>query len=154
MRRPPLALVQPLIRAVYTLRKTWSRIARPVTVGVRIAVFDDRGWILLVRHTYLEGWFLPGGGADRGETLVQAGARELREEAGLEAIDPPEVLTAHTWFLSGRTDHVVLLRGRAQGEPRADGIEIAEATWFALDRLPEDLSRITREQLDYLRRGG
>ena len=31
---------------------------------------DDKVW--LVRQTYIPGWFMPGGGLKRGETLEQA----------------------------------------------------------------------------------
>ena len=57
---------------------------RPV-VGVIVAV--RRGDQVLLaqrsRGTYLGRWGFPGGHVERGETIVEAGLRELREETGV-----------------------------------------------------------------------
>ena len=57
------------------------------TGGVRVAVFDDEGRVLLVRHRYeAEGkdvWMLPGGATEEGETSRDAAIREVLEETGL-----------------------------------------------------------------------
>ena len=55
---------------------------RPVTVGVRVMLIRD-GQVLLIRHSYLRGWYLPGGGLKRGESMEAAARREAREESGL-----------------------------------------------------------------------
>lgn len=73
---------------------------RPIRIRVGVLVWRD-GEVLLVRHekggrSY---WLVPGGGVDPGETMVEAGAREMLEETGYavemgrlllvcEAIDP------------------------------------------------------------------
>ncbi len=43
---------------------------RGMTLGVRAACFDEQGRIFLVRHTYVPGWYLPGGGVEHGETVA------------------------------------------------------------------------------------
>lgn len=56
---------------------------RPV-VCVGALVRDGGGRVLLVRTTKWRGlWGVPGGKVDWGETLLDAVARELREETGL-----------------------------------------------------------------------
>ena len=57
-------------------------LARPMTLGVRAIVHDRaRNAVFLVRHTYVPGWQLPGGGVEPGESADDALARELREES-------------------------------------------------------------------------
>ncbi len=62
-----------------TAKALWS----PTAFGVCGAVFDADGKVLLVRHSYMPGWQLPGGGVDRGEPPQAAIVRELDEEVGL-----------------------------------------------------------------------
>ena len=74
-------MTSPIASLVATAHsKLWW--GRAVTLGVRVmAIRDDA--VLLVRHSYIAGWYLPGGGVDRSETCEAAALRELGEEAGL-----------------------------------------------------------------------
>ena len=72
-----------LRRSLHALMRFYWRLARPLTMGVRAGVFDEQGAVLLVRHSYMRGWYLPGGGVERGETTLQSVTRELDEEAGI-----------------------------------------------------------------------
>src|ERR1041384_1231051 len=77
---------EPAIRRV--MHFYW-RFARAMTLGVRAVVIDGAGRVLLVKHSYVSGWHLPGGGVEVGETLPEALARELLEEGGITALEPP-----------------------------------------------------------------
>jgi ADP-ribose pyrophosphatase YjhB (NUDIX family) len=129
----------------------WFRWSRPMTLGVRGLVEDGEGRICLVRHTYVRGWHLPGGGVEQHETARTALARELGEEAGVRltgAICLFGVYSNHPGF---RNDHVLLYRiGAADWKamtPRSTG-EIAERMWTRPDTLPESITSGTRARIE------
>jgi len=138
-------LIEPFTRPLFF---AWSRATRGMTLGVRAVAVDGRGRVLLVKHTYLRGWWLPGGGVDRGETTQDAVARELREEAGLVATGAPRLVSVHSNERFFRGDHVLVfvIDAFEEGERTSHG-EIAEVGWFAPDTLPEDAHRATRDRL-------
>jgi ADP-ribose pyrophosphatase YjhB (NUDIX family) len=110
-------------------------------VDVRGVVLDERG-LLLVRERGETRWTLPGGWADVGETPRQAVEKEVRQEAGLD-VSAMRVLAVYDRDFRGRTEwpaHVYKLYVRCDvlgGEPRGDGLETEEASFFAVDELPE-----------------
>lgn len=114
------------------LFQTWFRLSRPMTLGVRAAVENEAGHVFMVRHTYVKGWFMPGGGVERGEPALEALRRELIEEAGVKLIAEPEVFGFYSNHHVFRNDHVLLYRVRwGSWEPvKAQQIgEIAETAW-------------------------
>jgi 8-oxo-dGTP pyrophosphatase MutT (NUDIX family) len=72
---------EPLLRRIFHL---YWRFARGMTLGVRAVVLDDDNRVFLVKHSYVTGWHLPGGGVEVGETFRDALQRELAEEAAIE----------------------------------------------------------------------
>jgi 8-oxo-dGTP pyrophosphatase MutT (NUDIX family) len=55
-----------------------------------LALVEQAGKVVLVRHSYATGWHLPGGGVKRGESPEKAVLRELEEELGLTWSSEPE----------------------------------------------------------------
>jgi ADP-ribose pyrophosphatase YjhB (NUDIX family) len=123
---------------------------RPMTFGVRGAAFDQDGRIFLVRHTYVSGWHLPGGGVEVGESALDALRKELREEGALELGDPPQLVALYYNKQGSKRDHVALFLARnvRQTGPREPDREIAEARFFALDDLPAQVTPATLRRLD------
>jgi len=137
--------VEPFTRPLFFL---WSRLTRGKTLGVRGLVLDEAGRVLLVEHTYLKGWHLPGGGVDAGETSEGAVIRELREEAGVEAIGRPRLLSIHSSERLFRGDHVLVYRvDRWRKVAASSHGEILHAEFFAPDALPEGTTRATRARI-------
>ena len=137
-----------LKRAAISMLHVYFRFRRSMTLGVRAACFDDEGRIFLVRHTYVPGWYMPGGGVERGETAYDALEKELREEGNLEMLEPPVLLQSYFNTRISRRDHVLFYRVRVrQTAPRLPDREIAESGFFSLDALPEGLTRATIDRL-------
>jgi 8-oxo-dGTP pyrophosphatase MutT (NUDIX family) len=137
---------EPAIRRI--LHFYW-RFARAMTLGVRALVIDDRGRIFLVKHSYVGGWHLPGGGVEAGETLSQALARELREEGNIGLTGPPHFHGMFFNIRASRRDHVALFVVRAfrQSATPKPNREIVAHGFFALDALPNDTSAATRARI-------
>src|SRR5580692_5617184 len=137
---------EPFIRRL--LHAYW-RFSRGLTVGVRAVIFDGEGRVFLVKHTYLAGWHLPGGGVETGETLLAALERELREEGNIELAAPPVLHAVYFNRRVSRRDHVALyvVRSFRQTALPQPNNEIAAHGFFATAELPPDTSRATRERI-------
>ena len=140
---------RPERRWVTWIAHTIFRFTRPMTLGVRGIVVDGANRVFLVRHTYVPGWHLPGGGVDAGETLEEALAKELSEEGHIRLAGRPVL---HGMFFNAhvsRRDHVAVyvVRAFVQERPRQPDKEIAEAGFFPLDALPESTTKGTRARL-------
>jgi ADP-ribose pyrophosphatase YjhB (NUDIX family) len=72
-----------ILRAAQRARAFWWALATPETRGARAVCITPDGRIVLVRHSYLQGWFLPGGTLNAGESADSGLLRELSEEIGL-----------------------------------------------------------------------
>ncbi len=122
-------------------------------MGVRAVVLDrtqdGQLRVLLVRHGYVEGWHFPGGGVDPHETLLEALARELEEEAGLALRSEAQL---HGIFHNPRAfsrDHVAVYVVRDVERVRdfSPKLEIRECVFFPVDALPPQISAGTRQRL-------
>jgi len=139
------ARIEPFTRPLFF---ACSRLTRGMTLGVRGVAVDAEGRVLLVKHTYVHGWWLPGGGVERGQTAEDALIREMREEAGLIVEGRPVLISAHSNERYFRGDHVLVYRiDRFTMTDRTSHGEIAEVGWFHPAALPDDAHRATRARL-------
>jgi ADP-ribose pyrophosphatase YjhB (NUDIX family) len=148
-------LPRPLRRLALSVPHLWFRLARPLTVGVRALVLDEQGRVLLVRHSYLPGWHLPGGGVEAGESAEEALERELWEEGNIKVASRPRLLGVYFNTYASRRDHVLLYEVSSfrQAGPRVADWEIREARFFGFDELPEDLAGASRRRIGEWRLG-
>jgi ADP-ribose pyrophosphatase YjhB (NUDIX family) len=119
------------------------------TVTAGAVVRDERGRVLLLRHTLRRGsgWGIPGGFLARGEQPEEAVRRELREETGLE-LDEVELVFVRT--LRSVQQVEIIFRATmpsAATESLTESFEVEGAEWFALEQLPEELSQDQRRTI-------
>ena len=134
---------EPALRRIFHL---YWRFARGMTLGVRAVVLDGDNRVFLVRHSYVSGWHLPGGGVAVGETFGEALRREVVEEGRLEVLGTPIlhglVLNSHV----SRRDHVAvyLVRHFSQDRLPEANHEIVACGFFAATALPAETTEGTR----------
>jgi 8-oxo-dGTP pyrophosphatase MutT (NUDIX family) len=136
---------EPLVRP---LMQFWWRRTRGMTLGVRgIAVRED-GCVALVRHTYVPGWHLPGGGVEAGESAQLSITRELAEEAGIALQSPARLFGVYANHARFRGDHVLVYvtEDWRACESDSDG-EIEAVCWVKPDAPPEGTTAATRRRL-------
>ena len=134
---------EPVLRRIFHL---YWRFARGMTLGVRAVVLDDRNRVFLVKHSYVAGWHLPGGGVETGETFRHALQRELEEEGRIELTGEPAL---HGLFFNShvsRRDHVAvyLVRYFRQDRLPEPNREIIASGFFEAGALPADTTEGTR----------
>ena len=117
--------------------------------GIRALVLDPDERLALVRFDFPDRsvWAAPGGGMEEGEDDAATLARELREELGLELVEPlgrcvwvrTHLLPMGGW--DGQTERYYLVRtppfairpGLSPEELRGEGV--GEIRWWTLDEL-------------------
>jgi 8-oxo-dGTP pyrophosphatase MutT (NUDIX family) len=134
---------EPALRRVLHL---YWRFARGMTLGVRGVVLDGDDRIFLVKHTYVAGWYLPGGGVEVGETFRDALARELMEEGRIELLGEPALHGVFLNSYASRRDHVAVyvVRQFRQDRLPEPNREIIDCGFFEASALPHDTTEGTR----------
>jgi ADP-ribose pyrophosphatase YjhB (NUDIX family) len=115
-----------------------SRLVRPkYRVAVAAMVFDERGRILLFKHTYRKfEWGIPAGSLEYGEQPEIAVAREFLEETGMY-IQVERLLLAES---APGDRHVSLIYlCKISGGAFRQSAEISEMEYFDINDLPRML---------------
>ncbi len=80
---------EPLLRRIFHL---YWRFARGMTLGVRAVVLNGENRVFLVKHSYVTGWHLPGGGVGTADdTLIRASGPRRRSDGN---VTPPSRLSS------------------------------------------------------------
>jgi ADP-ribose pyrophosphatase YjhB (NUDIX family) len=143
---------EPVLRRIFHL---YWRFARGMTLGVRAVVLDGDNRVFLVKHSYVAGWHLPGGGVEVGESFRDALGRELQEEGRIELSGEPVL---HGMFFNShvsRRDHVAvyLIRHFRQDHLPEPNREIVACGFFEPGALPADTTEGTRLRLSEVLEG-
>lgn len=140
----PVKRRQPLLVELSIIAKS---LITPAVFGVRGIVEDGQGRVLLVRHSYVGGWQIPGGGVARGEPAESAVVREMEEEVGLMESTPPEFIALYSQKVLWVTNVVGLYRLRNARIDFKPNLEIREAQFFDPAALPAGTTDATRRRL-------
>lgn len=107
-------------------------------VGVVGIVLNERNEVLLCRHRFWKdgSWGLPGGYANKDETLESCLTREIKEETGLhiQNISLIKLISGYKYRLEA-----YYVAQATSDNCTLDTKEILEARFFSLDGLPAEL---------------
>lgn len=124
-------------------------------IGVVAAplIVNDKKEILLFKSTKWQGWMMPGGHLEYGETAKDACIRETKEETNLD-IEPGELINfgerinPPTFY---RPDHLVYFHFLAKiksGEIKVDQEELTDSKWFSPQEALENCDPAIRETIE------
>ncbi|MDC0534666.1 NUDIX domain-containing protein [Francisellaceae bacterium] len=137
-----------IFKVLITFHRFFLNILGGSTVGVRVIVVSlDNKKVLLVKHTYCPGWYLPGGGVNNGEHPDDAAVREIREEAGVITKDDPMLFGIYFQKYKKVNDYPIVYVVTHFEEGRANSVEISEVKWFGYDDLPLDMNHGSKNRI-------
>jgi 8-oxo-dGTP pyrophosphatase MutT (NUDIX family) len=101
-----------------------------------------------VHHTYVDNWYLIGGGIEPGETAINAVKRELLEEVGVTPMSPPKLFGIYHNTKFKPDDHVALYVIEEFIKEKSDDPEIEAIKWFPMDKLPQNISPAAKRRIE------
>ena len=143
-------LISPLINFVIFFRKLFWKIFQPTTIGIRLFLLADKK-ILLVKHSYLNQWFFPGGGVKAKETIKEALEREIKEEIGVDIRGKIQILGIYSNFWEHKKDYIIVFLMETPKEIKTtialQNFEIKDIKYFSLKNLPANVSPGTKKRI-------
>lgn len=146
-----------ILQAFHSARLVYWKMFEPTILGVRALIIDQEQ-VLLVQHTYTQGWYLPGGKVDRGETFYTAMCREVSEECGLR-VKRARLSAIYSNIKMNRNDHIALFsidEFEKEENPflksELHKLEIAEVKFFPLNNLPSNITLGTMRRIEEYKR--
>lgn len=107
-------------------------------------VFNNKGQVLLTKHSQNHHWSFPKGLIDPGQKTEEAALREVKEEGGAEAEILDKVgYSKYVYILNGEKIFKVVtyfLMKYISGDPSMHDWEVEEAGWYEVDKALETLS--------------
>lgn len=140
------------MKLLFAGAKVYWHIFQPVNFGVQVMLIRD-GQVVLVRHTYKTGWYFPGGGVKRKESVETAVRREAMEETGA-TLGELQLVGLYANLRGPVSNHITLFTGHDFELNGISDDEIAEVKFFPLDQLPEDIGWGTRRRIEEYVNGG
>ncbi len=141
-------MIKLLLPIIQKCRQLYWWLMRPTTRGVRAIMVNQTGNVLLVKHTYQDGWFLPGGKTCRSESDEDALRRELREELGIEIASISSKLSEYTNNYEYKKDTIVVFVSYAFTQKDTKHFEVEKYGFFKPEMLPEKTSPGTRRRIE------
>ena len=138
-----------LYKIAYYLNRWRRMLLQPLTVGVKVILARD-DQVLLVRHTYQPGWFLPGGGVKRGEALEAAARREAWEELGA-TLDEVTLFSVYSHVRTYKNEHIAVFVSDTFSLIEKQDYEIAELAFFPLTDLPPNIDQGSYQRIQEYR---
>ncbi len=107
------------------------------TVSAAGIITNDAGDVLLLNHILRpeSGWGVPGGFVGGGEQAEDGLRREIREETGIE------LKNVQLYRIRTRLRHIeMFFLAEGVGTASVLSREISELGWFAIDKMPAEMS--------------
>jgi 8-oxo-dGTP diphosphatase len=117
-------------------------------LSAHAVITDGDGKILQLKSTYgSEGWGLPGGALDPGETIHEALLRECREELG---VDIEVLYMSGVYFHQAYNSQACIFRCEfPENSPLTLSSEHSEYKYFSLDDMSQIQQRRIRDCLEF-----